>query len=245
MEEEILFELGLTKNEIKIYLTLLNAGSALAGEITEKSGIHRRDVYDAIERLMGKGLVSYVIINNKKWFSPANPKRFLEIIEEKKHELDDKKKLLENILPKFTLIKSLTKKQDVRFFRDIGGIKTVYEDILRVGKDFIGYGPGEEVEKLLKYYFKHYIERRKKLKIKTRLIYTDKDRNKGFVRTPLAKVRFLPDSYSSHATLRVYGDKLAMLLLTEDEQLAILIKNKKISDDYRKYFEIIWKVARD
>ena len=68
MREEILEEFGLTKNEVKIYLTLLKMGRALAGEITEKSGIHRRNVYDSIERLMKKGLVSFIIQNNRKYF---------------------------------------------------------------------------------------------------------------------------------------------------------------------------------
>ena len=64
MEEELLAEFGLTRNEIRVYLTLLKMGSALAGEITEKTGIHRRNIYDSLERLQEKGLVSFVIINN-------------------------------------------------------------------------------------------------------------------------------------------------------------------------------------
>lgn len=244
MEAEILTELGLTKNEIKVYLTLLKTGSALAGEITEKSGIHRRNVYDAIERLTEKGLVSSVIINNKKLFSPTNPKRFLGIIEEKKHELNEKKKQLEKVLPRLSLITSLTKKHDVRFFKGVEGLKTVYDDILRTGKNYVGYGPGEEVEEILKSYFKHYIERRKKLGIKPRLIYTERDRENNSIKTTLSEIRFLSDKYSSHAALRIYGDKVAIMLLSEEEPLAILIKNKNIADGYRKYFEVIWNAAK-
>lgn len=237
-------ECGLTEIESKVYLTLLKTGSALAGEITERSGIHRRNVYDAIERLTQKGLVSSVVINNRRRFSPADSKRFLEIIEEKKRELDDKKKLLEEALPKLDAIKSDTAKHDVTFFRGAEGIKTVYDDVLRTGKDYIGYGHGEHVEKILKFYFKHYIERRKKLKIKPRLIYTEKERNKSYVKTALAEIRYLPNEYSSYAALRIYGDKVALFLFSEDEPLAILIKSKKIADGYRKYFEFIWDSAR-
>ena len=202
---------GLTKNEINVYLTLLKTGSANAGEITEKTGIHRRNVYDSLERLMKKGLVSYVIVNNRKLFNPANPKRFLNIIEEKKYELDARKKEFEKVLPRLDAMKSLTKKQDVRFFRGVEGLKTVYEDILRTGRNYVGYGPGEEVEKILTSYFVHYIERRKKMGISPRLIYAEKERNKRFVRTPLTETRFLPDKSSSHAALRIYGDKVVII----------------------------------
>ena len=38
--ESALSNAGLTNNEIKVYLVLLELGSALAGEITKKSGIN-------------------------------------------------------------------------------------------------------------------------------------------------------------------------------------------------------------
>jgi HTH-type transcriptional regulator, sugar sensing transcriptional regulator len=80
MNKQLFYSLGLTKNETKVYLTLMDLGAAQAGQITEKSGIHRRNVYDSLSRLMEKGLVSFVTVNNKKIFSPVNPKRFLDII---------------------------------------------------------------------------------------------------------------------------------------------------------------------
>lgn len=244
MEEKILLEFGLTKNEVNIYLTLLKTGSALAGEITKKTGIHRRNVYDSLERLMEKGLISHVIVNNRKLFSPANPKRFLNIIEEKKHELDIRKKAFEEIMPALNLMHPLTKKQDVRFFRGVEGLKTVYEDILRTGKDYVGYGPAAQLEKVLKSYLKHFVKRRKKQKIKTRLIYADKERNEEFVKSPLSEARFFPDKYSTHVALRIYGNNLVLLLLAEDEPLAILIENKKIADGYKNYFEMMWNSAK-
>ena len=80
--------------------------------------------------------------------------------------------------------------------------------------------------------------------ISPRLIYAEKERNKRFVRTPLTETRFLPYKSSSHAALRIYGDKVVIMLLSEDEPLAILIKNKKIADGYRKYFNVVWDAAK-
>jgi sugar-specific transcriptional regulator TrmB len=244
MKIKILQDFGLTQNEAKIYLTLLRLGSAYAGEITERSGIHRRNVYDAIERLTEKGLVSSVIVNNKKLFNPVNPQRFVELIEEKKAELDERKKQFKKILPELNLMRELKKKHDVRFFRGIEGLKTLYEDILRTGKDYIGYGPGEQIEKRLTFFFAQYLKRRKKAKIHTRLIYNENSRNKAFTKTPYSEVRFLPEEYTSHSALRIYSDKVAIMLMSKEEPLAIIIKNKAIADGYRKYFEVIWKAAK-
>lgn len=241
--EPVLSRIGLTKNESKVYMALLELGTAQAGQITEKSGVHRRNVYDSIDRLMEKGLISFVIVNNKKLFSPVNPKRFLEIIEEKKFELDTVKNDLQKIMPELELKATLQQRHDVRFFKGVEGLKTVYEDIIRTGNGYIGYGPGEPIERILKHYFKHYVDKRIRSKIKLKLIYDEASRGKVKI-NPLTEARYIPNQYSSNAALRIYGDKTALLLLSEEEPLAIVIKNKAIADGYRKYFEVMWKAAK-
>ena len=235
--------LGLTENESKVYITLLDLGTAQAGQVTEHSGIHRRNVYDAIARLMEKGLVSFVTVNNKKMFSPVNPRRFLEIIDEKKFELDNVKSDFSRIMPELELRTKMQPKHDVRFFKGVEGLKTVFEDIIRTGKNYVGYGPGQQIERVLKHFFRHYVNSRVKSKIRLRLIYDEASR--GIVKiNPLSEIRFMPNQYSSHAALRIYGDKVALLLLSEEEPIGIVIKNNEIAEGYRKYFEVMWKAAK-
>jgi len=50
MRQKVLEELGLAKNEAKVYLNLLRLGSASVGKSTAESGVHRRNVYDSLER---------------------------------------------------------------------------------------------------------------------------------------------------------------------------------------------------
>lgn len=235
--------LGLTENESKVYMTLLELGTAQAGQITEKSGIHRRNVYDSIARLIEKGLISFVNANNRKLFSPVNPRRFIEIINEKKFELDNLKSDFSRILPELELMTRMQPGHDVRFFKGVEGLKTVYEDIIRTKQNYIGYGPGHQLEKILKHYFKHYVNNRIKARIRLRLIYDEGSRAK-VKKNPLSELRYIPDKYSSRAALRIYGDKVALLLLSEEEPLAIVIKNKAIADGYKKYFEVMWKAAK-
>src|SRR3989338_7678676 len=233
MNTAIFSSLGLTPNEAKVYTALLDLGTAQAGQITEKSGVHRRNVYDSLSRLMEKGLISFVTVNNKKMFSPVNPKRFLELLDEKKFELDSYKKDFEKMLPELELRATMEQRHDVRFFKGVEGLKTVFEDIIRTGKNYIGYGPGHQIEKILKHYLKHFIEKRINSKISIRLIYDEVSR--GIVKkSPLSQIRYLPQQYTPHAALRIYGDKVALLLLSEEEPLAIVIKNKAISEGYRK-----------
>ena len=243
MKYSIFRSLGMTENESKVYITLLDLGTAQAGQITEKSGVHRRNVYDSIARLIEKGLISFVSVNNRKLFSPVNPKRFLEIIEEKKFEMDSLKNDFNKIMPELELRTRLQEKHDVRFFKGVEGLKSVFEDIIRAGESYIGYGPGHQLEKILKHYLNHFVDRRVKSKIRIRLIYDEASR-KSIRRNPLSELRYMPQEFSSHAALRIYGDKVALLLLEEEEPLAIVIKNRAIADGYRKYFEVMWKAAK-
>ena len=65
---EILRKIGLTENEIKIYLNLLISGSSTAYEIGKQTGIYRVHVYDKLEQLMDKGLVTHIYRGAKKYF---------------------------------------------------------------------------------------------------------------------------------------------------------------------------------
>ena len=91
MNTKILEKAGLTNNEIKVYLALLSLGSVSAGEIIKKSELHRAAVYDTLERLMDKGLVSYVIKANRKYFEAAMAKNLVEIIEKKRKKNQKRK----------------------------------------------------------------------------------------------------------------------------------------------------------
>ena len=82
MSEE-LKQAGLTENESKVYLALLDLGPSLAGQISRKAGLHRRTVYDTADMLAKKGLIGYILKNNRRLFQASNPNRILEIIKEK------------------------------------------------------------------------------------------------------------------------------------------------------------------
>ena len=81
--------LGLTENESLIYNALVKHGSSTAGKISQFTGLHRRTVYDSIERLLEKGLISFINKNNRKYFSAASPNRLLEILKEKENSLQE------------------------------------------------------------------------------------------------------------------------------------------------------------
>ena len=59
----MLEEFGLTQTEEKVYLVLSQSGISPASDIIKKTQLHRTTVYDVLNRLIEKGIVSFVIKN--------------------------------------------------------------------------------------------------------------------------------------------------------------------------------------
>ncbi len=134
MDIEPLLSLGLTKTEAKIYIDLLELGPSLVGTLSKKTGFHRRSLYDALERLINKGLVSYITTNNRKYFEAADPSTLLELQKEQEHRIKD-------LLPELNLKKQMSKDDnDTTFFRGVQGLKSVFNDQLKERKEILVFG---------------------------------------------------------------------------------------------------------
>ena len=234
---EILKQAGLTNNEAKVYQTLLKEGPSLAGQISRRSGLHRRTVYDVTEMLIKKGLIGYILKNRRRLFEAASPNVFLDIIKEKENNIN-------TILPNLLLQYEKTKeKQETNFYKGKTGLKTVFEDQIETKKEILVIGASPLAYDILKFYFKWFDKQRIKHKIKTKIIFS-KEPNIEKIKIPLSDIKYLPHKYSSPLALNIYGDKVAIILWSKEDPIAIVIKNKEISQGYKKYFELMWKIAK-
>src|SRR3989344_3560466 len=163
--ENNLVRVGLTKNEAKVYLALLKLGSATVVEITKTAKVHRVNVYDVIERLTEKGLISSVIQTDKRIFQPADPDQLLELIKEKEE-------LLINILPSLRAEFEIKKeKQDVHHFFGAEGIMRAYYMMLDQKATIYGLGGSGLNRKYLEHRHDMWNKERLKRKIKGKLLY--------------------------------------------------------------------------
>jgi sugar-specific transcriptional regulator TrmB len=103
--KEQLRHAGFTENEAKVYFALLENGPSQAGIISRKSGLHRRVIYDTLERMIKKGLVGYINKNNKKVFQASNPSRVLEMIKEREN-------IISEIMPEMMAFYKQTKEKE-------------------------------------------------------------------------------------------------------------------------------------
>ena len=84
-------ELGLNKSESNVYLKLLETGSCKAGRLAKETGFNRTTVYKALEKLIEKGLVGFVVKENRRYFQASDPRNLLNNIEKEEEKLKRKK----------------------------------------------------------------------------------------------------------------------------------------------------------
>lgn len=241
-EMKILEEFGLSKNKSLVYLTLLKLNSSTAEKIAKFSGVHRRNVYDALEGLIKIGLVSYVISDGKKNFKATDPYYLLEILEEEKENIKRKSSNITSILSKLLQIQKLPKEENfVTVYKGLNGYKAVLNDILETGKENLVLGV-HRPPKPVKEFLSNFHKKRVKLGIPEKLIFRTSDlkRAEQLSKLPFTKVKVISEISDKKVAINIYGDKVAILMWSDP--VGILIKKKEIADSFREYFKILWKM---
>jgi len=233
MEE--LKKLGLENREILAYLTLLKLGETTAIVIAEKTNIDRATIYRILEKLIGRGFVSFVIKNNVKYFSACEPKRLLTYIKETEKEIS-------RILPKLEKLKKAEEAETiVQVYKGKEGGKTVLKDIITTGKDYGVFGYEGQFRRIFpKIYLDQYMRDLKKKGMTERVLI-----KKGIKvnKYNQVKIKYLPKNFSSPSTTVVYGNKIAHVVWTEP-YFIIVVENKEIAKSYKNYFKSMWKIAK-
>jgi len=237
MNSEDLQEFGLSNTEAKVYLALIQLNKSQAGNITKKSSVNRTNVYDALERLIEKGLVSYVTENNRKVFEAVSPDRLKITIEEKQKKLLN---VIKELNEKYSTDKT---EEDASIYRDKNGIKTIFEDILKEKKELFIYGGEGKFGEMFPFYYLQWSERRAKLGIRQKIIWTEKVRGKR-KELRLIEMKFLPESYQFPSMILIYGDKVVTIVWTETP-FAFVIKSKEAVKSNMHFFNLLWDIAKE
>lgn len=236
---------GLSNNETKVYLALLELGSASVVEIAKRSGVHRVNIYDVLERLMRRGLVSAVLKANKRYYEAASPENLREVIKERQTEMEEVGKAIPRLVEMF---KATKKKQEVHSYKGKQGIISIYEEMLaetEAGDCWYGIGVTGTMRDVLKYWIDDFTERKAKKGVSMKSLYyitAKKEKRKKF---KLQERRYMPESvgYVPVSTYIYGGDKVAIICF--DSMIGVVIQDAATAEAYRRYFDWMWERSKD
>lgn len=237
-------KLGLNKNEAKVYLGLLKKGQATASELVKSIGVHRNIIYDNLEKLIDKGLVSYVVEGTKRKFIAEKPQSIIEFLESKKKNLDEEIKSATNLLPQINALLSTSKSdQETFLFRGMRGIKKILEDMLSSKEFWIIGVSNASVEILGETYWTNFNQKRKNRKIKEHLLFNADFKNTVEISEKLSENRRLPPELIQITELMIFEDQVAIIVYS-GEPIGVVIKNKEVSNAFKKQFDFLWNLSK-
>ncbi|MFH1029971.1 MAG: helix-turn-helix domain-containing protein [bacterium] len=62
-------QLRFSRSEARVYAALLDVGATTAGEVIKRSGLHRNIVYECLDKLKDRKLVSQTVKKEKKIYA--------------------------------------------------------------------------------------------------------------------------------------------------------------------------------
>jgi HTH-type transcriptional regulator, sugar sensing transcriptional regulator len=236
VETKALEDIGLTPGEIKVYLALLELGPSSAGIVLDKAEIQNSVFHLCVNRLIEKGLVSYVKKNRFRVYSAANPENFILYVKDKEKEIE---KLLPELNAKQTFA---NEKQEAELFEGIKGIMTLLNILIedaKKGDEFLMFTAEAETpeksEEIQRFY-----ER-----------YDAKRKEKGLIVKGVANVKLKP-LFEKRKTLKMKYTSLPvpantgicnnkMVLISWGEKpVGVLIHSRQIIEKQRRFFSAFW-----
>lgn len=247
MDEQLLEEIGLTKGEIKVYLTLLETGETTTGKIIEQAQISSGKIYEILNKLMKKGLVGYIMKDKTKHFSASSPKRILDYLHEKESHLKEKEKELLKTIPELLSLENQARKEhEVKMFQGFKGLQTAIDEAIhdsKAGEVILAMGVFSKRNQRFNFFWPKWHRQRIRKKIRCRLIFSEKDTPyyKIYKKMKYTEVRVIKGV--TPAAVDIIGERV--LILTHGEPPSCLsIKHPEIVQSFKTFFDSLWGVAK-
>lgn len=236
MIQETLQELGLNRRESICYTALLELGSSKIGAIVKKTGIPSSKIYEILDKLINRGLVSYVKIGKIKHYQASDPKTLLNYI-------DDKKKKIEEILPQLLLKQKLSRKQSVEMFEGQKALFSLFTYLIKDAKakeQYLIFSINEENKNdAANIFFKNLAVRRKEQKLDVRLLKN----MKHYKKEKHTKLKLKYTEFNLPQGITIFRN-IVVILSWVESPIAIKIESETISNQLREFFLDQWKIAK-
>jgi sugar-specific transcriptional regulator TrmB len=241
---------GLSDEEGRVYLFLLEHGSSTALAVSRKLKIGRTKIYRLIDKLQDKQLVVTQIKERGMSFVANHPGKFEQLITEKKTKLKALETSLPNLITHLQSITSTSSQESkVLVLHGVEGLKQVSWNALRA-KNFLRVYEMEHISDFLPTNFSEEFRQElvnKKVTVKD---LTNKTHFEGYTQvkdliTTYSQVRHLdPNLIKIQFEVLIYNDVYATYTYKEKEIFCVEIHNHQLVQMQKQLFDFIWAQAK-
>jgi sugar-specific transcriptional regulator TrmB len=254
--ETFLRSIGLTEHEVSVYMYLLSHGESIVSVVAKRVGMKRPTVYQALEGLERKKIVTSVRKNGIAHFTAEDPETLALLCASKVRKAQD------------DLTKARSLQSELQSLRANAGTvpmehhgNILYYEGLAAVTDLIDETLGENLDEKLCYCFglntyhtelagndwQRYTKKRVKQKMfvqsiqpdtKAAIAYQKRDKKE------LRETRLVPKNlFPSDCEINVIGDMIAMFSTSGRVPMGLKLTNKKMAVALRSLFLLAWEQA--
>ncbi|QQR93059.1 MAG: hypothetical protein IPJ89_02345 [Candidatus Iainarchaeum archaeon] len=236
MDMGILGDIGLSKAEINVYVSLLELGASTSGPIIARTGMQNSVVHRALKRLIDRGLVAYVKRGKDRHYQAGDPANLVNYLE-------GKKKRLEDILPELKQKQSHAKeKNETEMFLGKRAIFSLLNNLIkdaRTGEDYLSFSLIEphNDEEVIRFYNQHNLRRRER-KLAVKVLVNEKVRSifeSHYSRDLLKRANVRYTSFSFPQGIVMFRDNV-IFLNWQDDPFAVKITNALMAKQFKHFF---------
>lgn len=246
---EILAEgLGLSAEEMQVYFVSLKLGVRPASKIADEAGLKRGHTYNLLESLKEKALIQEYSRNNVRQFYASSPEILIKLFEEKEEKIVQQKQKAKQLVESLKKVEhqSLIRPK-ISFFSGEDGIKTIYEDTLKVSNsiiygiaDFESVFPKNKNEPLHNWMWEYSTRRANKGIWYYGIVNKSKLSDLAFKRATKQKRKMkMINSPNLQVEVTIYQNKLA-ITSTANELIGFVIENAWIAKSLAGFHSAIW-----
>ena len=228
MDTALLRKAGLTESQAKGYLALIEHGALSPADLAEKTDESRTNGYMICEKLEQLSLATKKE-GKKALYTPNHPSA-LETLAEKRRKalVRNEQEVKDGLSPLIDLFYKFREEPGARTLQGIEGMKEVFDDILRTGKDVYMLRTTVDAQALPVSFFEELRDKKVALGIHTYLLapldthatealHSNRDEQNFTYRT------LYPNKvYTEPVELQIYGDKVAFIAYGETQMTTII-----------------------
>lgn len=235
-EVRILESLGLSDKEARVYLALLELGTASAQTVSTKSYIKKPTTYLALEELRKKGLLTKLPKAKRVLYRANSPYELESIINEQALHA---RRLLPSLSARF----KETSRVQMTFYEGASGMRSAYMhniNALKGSTEYAFYGIAENISKETLKIIDDWRDTNSELGIKTVAVAPEHPSLKNYRQEDtdlLVKTTTVPFSdYSSRISVEALDGMVRIMLLESDQ--AIIIEDKAVAEAFQQIFKL-------
>lgn len=234
----LLQRVGVSDAELRVYEYLFREGKSSVVGIARALSLHRPKLYQLLEQLHARGLVSAIIQGKRKFFIAAPPERVSDLLSSLSREMDE---ALPSLKEEYCAMKD---KPTITHYEGHSGVTSVFADLVestKRGETFYRYSSEKDLAHTNTYLPRDYRKKRDEKKLE-RFVITAPRIGKGKKARMERAMKYIPegfDLFDQDVIELIYAHKVAFIDLNTES--GFVIESAPLADFHKKLFRLLYQ----